>query len=138
MKIQRKTLYLWALDYFYISCVVLSILVSPFLCFHLYKRINKSKLLILLFTFLLLSLSIVFFFWIKSLHLDMVVNICFEYPSMIYKDSNIPKECYKFEYNKYTGVGWTLSAILWMILGFIYLCFTNISAQVYNRYRKIK
>ena len=131
-------MYTWVIDYFYISGVIIFFLLSPFLTFKINNNLFKNKNIysILFANMLLFSLVAICLLYLKSLHIYIIQNICFDYPILIYKDGTIPQGCYSFDMEKYRSVGWTLTAILWIVLEFIYtLCIYGIFKYIKNKNR---
>jgi len=121
-------MYIWILNYGYMICIVGFFFLSPFLSFKIDKNLFKDKNIYRIFgiNMVLFSIIVIILLYLKSKHLYAIANICFDYPIIAYKD-NIPQECYTFNMEKYHGVGWTLTAILWIFFEFIYLGIIYIS-----------
>lgn len=133
-------MFTWIIDYFYIIVVVILFFVSPIVILLLKRRISKSmnRFIFLFWSFVFFSISVVAILILKNFHIDIIKNICFEYPTMDYKIGDIPQGCYDFEINKYMGIGWPITAIFWIIIEFIYLVIIYILWAVKDKIEKNK
>lgn len=131
-------MYTWSFDYFYPIVLSLSILLSPFVGYYVFKKIfkNRNKLFILLFNFVFLVILLVFFTYMKEIHTDIIENLCFDLPYGSYKNESIPQGCY--EYKKDYGIGWPLKVMFSMLYGFVYLIMINIFWLIYEKFKHIK
>jgi hypothetical protein len=118
-------MYILILKYGYLFGIIFFFFLSPIITFKIDQKIFKNKNLYRVFfiNLLIFSIAVVILLYIKSLHIHMFEDTCFEYPIMVYKDSLIPKECYSFNIMKYQGIGWTIKSIFWIVLEFFYLLF---------------
>jgi len=71
---------------------------------------------------------ILLFLYLKDVHHDIVMNICFDYPVMAYKDENIPQACYNYKPDY--GIGWILRGFFWIAIGFIYLIVISLIMKI--------
>jgi len=115
-------------------CVVVFFFLSPFLSFKIDKNLFKNKNIYRVFAIniVLFSIIVIGLLYLKSKHLYAIENICFDYPIIAYKE-NIPQECYTFNIERYDGVGWTLTAILWIIVEFLYFLIITFIKNLFKK-----
>lgn len=128
-------MYTWIIDYGYLTVITILFFVSPIAMYFVDIKVFKytNKLRVIIFAFIFFSVFVVSLLALKSFHIHFIQNICFDYPVIAYKNSNIPDGCYNFDTNKYMGIGWTLKAIYWIFLEFIYLIFIYVAWIIYNK-----
>jgi hypothetical protein len=119
-------MFTWIPEYLYISLIIIIFFVSPIIVWTLLKKRKKStniiKMIFLSLIFFILIATVIFL--LKQKHIDIVQDICFEFPTNQYKISDkIPQGCYDFDITKYMGVGWPVSLFFWSILELIYSSF---------------
>jgi len=114
-------MYIWMIHYGYFILTISFLLLSPLFAFKINKKIfNKDKIYkVFLINIFIFSILIIGLLYLKSHHIYLIGNICFDYPVIAYKD-NIPKECYSFDISKYQGIGWILQAMFWIVFEFFY------------------
>lgn len=114
-------MYTWVIDYFYIFIIISTTFSLPILALTLKKKYNYFFLVCI--TYLLMCFFIILFFYLKDIHRDLIESICFEYPTTYIK-INAPEGCADYKIDN--GIGWSLKAIFWFILGIFYLIGINI------------
>lgn len=116
-------MFTWFIDYVYAGLIIFIIVFSPFFIWLMLRKnlefFIKAKVVFvaLIFSFLMNILLL----FLKDFHIDVIRNICFDWPLIEYKSKDIPSACYDFDNNKYMGIGWPLAAIFYTVVGFIYM-----------------
>ncbi len=128
-------MYTWVIDYVYTFIILLWILSSPLIAYFIDKKIfkNIAKFRIIVISFISSLIIIVLLLILKQYHIDTILNICYDMPIIVFKNDDIPLDCYNFQPQKYMGVGWPITAFFLLILTFIYLIFIYIIWKTYER-----
>ena len=126
-------MYSWFIDYAYSFVIIPAFFLSPFYTFWLdtkfFNKRNKFREFVI--SFVISNIAIVLVLALRGTHVGYLNEICVNLPALK-QGYTAPQGCYKFDTNKYMGVGWPVSAMFGTFFNFLYLIFVYTLWIVYD------